>query len=275
MPQQPRQPMVSTPQESLRTLLRMRPPVTDSYVSRRRAEIHSGVDDLLPEADSPDFHLAQEELGGGFSRDAIRSSALTQLRNKLKMAEDAREHDLRKAAVPHQVQGEFDIRKEIIANQGRERQAQIGADSRVATAEAQAQAREAAANMLLQGAGGNRSVSVSGVGSVGAPPRAGGRNGGEPTDAMLKRLNEAKSAYGGIRSRAARVIGLDGGREQYTSSLKEVLDRKGLAGRANEMVRDARAEGKTAEQWIAEAAANGVDLDIHEQEYLKFMLGGQ
>ncbi len=70
---------------------RQRRPPTDPYLVRRESEIHSGLDDLIPEADSPEVRDAQNASGGAYSRDSIRSEGMTKLRQKLNL--DAREHE--------------------------------------------------------------------------------------------------------------------------------------------------------------------------------------
>ncbi len=65
-----------------------------NYLARRTADIYSGVDDMVPGADSAEVRAAQSQLGG--SRANVRESALAKVRGMLKMqqAEDQQAQSL-------------------------------------------------------------------------------------------------------------------------------------------------------------------------------------
>jgi hypothetical protein len=267
--------------DALRALIQRKSPTNltlgkDSYLNRRQNEIASGYDDLVPEASSPEFHQAQTEIGNAtgtyYSPDSLRTSVMQKLRGALGVKEIEHGQAMERELVPRRIEADVDIRKQQIASDAQVQAARVAADSRVTTAEAAARAKETAAEQLLRSAG-DRSVSVAGVGGIGRPPTVAGTRAGTPTDQMLKRYQAARTGYEGIGGRVKRFAGLDGGRRDLESTLVEILDRKGLSSRASEMVKDARADGLSADQFMAEAEQNGIRLDPHEAEYLRFMLG--
>lgn len=87
--------------DGLKALLGMRSPANlsggDPYLARRRADIVSGVDDFVPDADSEDFRMAQldageKRYGGGTvsytpSRAGMREGAMSKLRQALGVQE--------------------------------------------------------------------------------------------------------------------------------------------------------------------------------------------
>lgn len=134
-----------------------------------------GYGDMLPGADSPELKIAQEQIaketGMGFSRDALRSNVLDSLRKQLGLQNIEHQQKKEQLAVGPTVGGEYDIRQQEVANRGGADVARITGDSRLNAAEATASARDASMQALLAAAaGGNRSVSVSGVGSIGREP---------------------------------------------------------------------------------------------------------
>ena len=80
--------------DNLRTLLRLRTPssfaapIDDPYLARRTSEIYGGLDDLVPDADSAEVRAVQRETGGSVSRDAIRSSGMSNLRRILALGRE-------------------------------------------------------------------------------------------------------------------------------------------------------------------------------------------
>ena len=58
-------------------------PAGASYLARRTADIYSGVDDMVPDADSVEVRAAQHQFGG--SRANIREAGLAKVRGLLKM----------------------------------------------------------------------------------------------------------------------------------------------------------------------------------------------
>src|SRR5690554_5956803 len=77
--------MVGNPLDNIRLLLSKKN--KDHYVQQRETELQSGIDDFVPEADSPEFHQAQTQLGNQtgtyYSRDSLRGDVLSRLRARL------------------------------------------------------------------------------------------------------------------------------------------------------------------------------------------------
>ncbi len=101
--------------QNLRTLAsRQTQPKLDPFVTRRSAEIHSGLADMAPEDDDLDMHLAQQEIAGrtGWapSRDAIRGSVVSKLRSALGQGAIKHQQDLEL----EERKGAFEIEKERI-----------------------------------------------------------------------------------------------------------------------------------------------------------------
>lgn len=88
--------MVGNPLDNLRLLASKR--IKDPFVQRREAEVQSGLDDLLPEVDSPELHAAQTDIGNKtgtyYSRDALRGDVLSKLRTKLGLSAIEHEQDM-------------------------------------------------------------------------------------------------------------------------------------------------------------------------------------
>lgn len=112
----------SNPLSSLQTLLRLKTPThvdanADPYVIRRRGEMASGIDDMLPEADAPGYKLQQAQDGARFGvslpRADYRSSDLSVLRQKLGLGQIAHERELEQA----DVRGQYDVAGQVAGQQ--------------------------------------------------------------------------------------------------------------------------------------------------------------
>jgi hypothetical protein len=68
------------------------------------------------------------------------------------------------------------------------------------------------------------------------------------------------------------MLGISGVDSKYQQELSNVLDRKGLLQRVSQAAETFKAAGSTAEEAIASAAENGLQLDPLEQEYLRAVL---
>ncbi len=250
----------------------------DPYVVKRRAQMATGLDDMVPNADGVRVKLAQEKLGGGFSRDAIRDDMFSELQNVLGQKEIAHQQEMEEAEVPQRIAGEFDIRKQNIASQGNERVARINADQRVSTAEANASAREASVADMLQAwreSGGNRALGVAGVGSMGAPPKAvAGVRGNVPAN-FYDAITKAEDKQSG---KLMTMLGGGGGaRDQLKSALTNYLDRSGTLQDVDDpklAAKLAGAQGNTIDERITNSGDPALQqLDVYERKYLKLKLG--
>ena len=205
------------------------------------------------------------------SRESLRDQTMSKVRQLLRMGDIEQE---RKLAGEAAEQGPATQRQQI-ASDATVRAAEIGANQRTTQAEAARQSAEERLNTLLGVIGqGNRGVSIPGVGSVGAVRTPAGAQGGTPTDAMVKRLSEARGSYGGVMGRLGRTIGLGGGREEYHQALTDVLTRQGVIG---DLQRDLEvlksAPGATLEDRVQALGGNATSLSPYEREWLTLNLG--
>ena len=95
------------PMNSLQTLLRLKSPsqvqTGDPWLARRQSEIASGMDEILPEADSPEYKFQQIEdarrTGIALPRADYRSGDMSKLRQVLGMKQREHEQNLEQEAV--------------------------------------------------------------------------------------------------------------------------------------------------------------------------------
>lgn len=271
--------------DSLRTLLRMpttsRVQDTDGFVARRRNDIVSGVDDLVPDADGADIRMAQQDAGrkgyGGISRDMIKQDTISKVKNLLGMGEIEHGREMEQDEHRERLRGEYDLRGREISNEGQRDVARTYADQRYNQALAVNESKQQQIDAMLRGAPQDRSVSVAGVGSVGAPPRQGATRTSATTvpDQMDKRYQTAKTTYDGGWNSLVRKLpgGFDGGRQGYETALTSVLERKGTLQNVLQGIKSGMAEGLSADELIQDAEANGFPLGPHEQEYIRLKVG--
>ncbi len=278
----------TSPFENLRTLVRgRRPPVTDPYVSRRQAEIESGLDDMLPEAESPDLQAAQvdefQRTGFAPSRDAIRSSGMAALRSKLKMDAAEHEQELEREAQ----KGEYALR-------GQEATGRALADRLRYSQEAIGGRQEANQAAIMQrldktiGAQGSRQEDAQAF-KVEHP------TGGSTTVPAILSTNAekaraayegARSSYGGTFGGVKRMLGTAGDEEQlrgsYESQLANVLDRKGDLEDAhavlNELGRYKGSFDERVAQYEAATQGDATAYDLSQlhpltRQYLQLKIG--
>ena len=249
--------------ESLQTLLRLRTPqhvTQDPYVAQRRSDIFSGVDDMVPDADSAEAYGAQAELaksGVNVSRDQIRNPAIAKLRQALNMKQMEHEQAMERATVPLHIKGQYDV---AAAN---------------ASASAMAD-RLALQDQLIRG---RQDISANRVDDRQAArleaQQARGSSATSPTDAMEKRLSESRSAYGGTFNKLKRnYLGMEGGRGDYLNSLTSVLTRMGTLEDLQMDLQDLRqTPGNTLDERIANLGADPSTLHPYEREWLELQLG--
>ena len=85
--------------QRLRSMSNVAPEGGSDYLARRTSDIHSGMDEMIPDADSADFKMAQAEiqknLGIGVSRDELRRTPMALLRQKFGLNQQANDAKLR------------------------------------------------------------------------------------------------------------------------------------------------------------------------------------
>lgn len=253
---------------ALATLLRLREPSNLTNRSQHELDIITGADDLGPS----DLELQgiQEQTtlrtpGGytaNFSREKIRDSAMQTLKRKLALGAIEHQQQMEKTLAPKRIEGQFQV-------EAAERSAKAAADRLQAQQDAIAERQRVTQEGLDRRLAEQERIGDERVAMRPAP----GSRGGTPTEGMVKRLREAQSNYGGTVNSFFRRFGADGGRTAYSQALTDVLDRKGTLRGLSQAVAEAKAQGMTAEQALADAAANGVQLDPYEQEFVKLTLG--
>lgn len=119
-------------QNSLRALLGLRTPshvqTGDPWMARRQSEIASGVDEWIPDADSPEYKYEQMEQGArtgvSLPRADARSADMSRLRQVLGLAQRKHEQELEQEhlkgqyGVAGQVAGQEAAMDRLIASQG-------------------------------------------------------------------------------------------------------------------------------------------------------------
>ena len=266
---------VGTSTDNLRTLLRMRPPVTDPYVRRRQTEIDSGYDDMVPDADSVDAHLAQTdtfaETGWAPSRDSIRSSGLQKLRTTLRL--DDRKHG--QVMEREKQRGDFDLKKEEVsakslADRLRYTQESIGGRQ---------DANQAAIMDRL-----NKTIAAQGARQEDAQqhrtehPTSSARQPLVPAQ-LYQQADKARSSYEGVMSSVGRKLGLDGGAANYEQSLTNILDRKGELEDAQAVLNGLTRYKGSLDERIAAAQSDDTfefdlsQLDPYTRQYLSLKIG--
>jgi hypothetical protein len=145
--------MPQNPLDSLRTLLRVNTPqrvqTEDPWLARRQGEIASGLDEFIPDADSPDYKFAQIEDGAKYGvslpRADYRSSDMSRLKQVLGFKQMDNEAEIAKSVIGQQA-----AMDRILAAQGAQTQRtemqQSGSNAR---SEADRAAREAALEARL------------------------------------------------------------------------------------------------------------------------------
>lgn len=111
----------TNPMEGLQTLLRLRTPqnvtASDPWMAKRTDEITSGLDDWLPDADSPEYKYDQMEKGAHYGvslpRADARSADMSRLRQVLGMKEQQHRQNLEQQTV----KGEYDIAGQVAGQQ--------------------------------------------------------------------------------------------------------------------------------------------------------------
>ncbi len=141
------------PMESLQTLMRMKSPsqvqTGDPWLARRQGEIASGLDEFLPDADSPDYKMQQIEdaqrTGVSMPRADYRSGHLAQLRQMLGLKEMEQSHELQKSVLGQQAQ----MDRILAAQQAQTGRTAMQQEGQSARGEADRAAREAALEQRL------------------------------------------------------------------------------------------------------------------------------
>jgi hypothetical protein len=269
----------ANPMESLRTMLRM-PSITNvSSLSDRGLDIAQGLGDYEP--DETELMSAQNELGGTVSREALRKGAMQHIKRRLADASTAQQYKLQQEGA----QGQRELAKQRLANEGSSNVARIQTEGKAAQAEAAANAKQAALDALLQGVGNSgRSVSVPGVGSIGAErPAPGQSRNAQPTDAQMKRLNSTRGNFQGFSPLSSAYEWFtgkpSGERTAYGSELEGILQRAGSMTDMNEMLGMlAQYPGSIDQKMAAAQADENFDFDLsqlspYEREYMQFKLG--
>ena len=226
------------------------------WMAKRRAEIYSGMDDMLPDGDSPEYKAAQIRFGNEgipVSRDSMRTSDMSKLRQRLNLQRIEHEQELEQGAQ----KGQFEIDK---ARQ----EAEAYAD-RLGLQEDSWMRRDAA----RQGALDQRTQFVQGQVSE----RAGNRQTtGAPTEGMEKRLAESRKGPGPL---ARFIPGRQAAsREAHERNLVSVLTRMGsLRGLQADLGTLQGTEGASLDERITNAGGDPSELHPYEREWLELQLG--
>jgi len=261
------------PLQSLRSLMGLQSVSNVGNLSDRGLDVAAGIDQYEP--DEQELKAAQMQTGGSVSREDIRKSAMGNVRQKL--AERAQQQQRQDQLLAQQE--ESARQKQMLVNEGNANVARITGDSRVNQAESAANAKQAALDAMLKAlGGGDRSMSVSGVGSVGAPPRNTGATAAQNVpEGMDKRLQDARSKTQGFHPLdflQRKMGGTPAADTQYDAALTSVLTRMGvledLQGDASTL---ANTPGATLDERIAAAGGDASSLHPYEREWLSRKLG--
>jgi hypothetical protein len=245
----------------------------DNYVSRRQTEIDTGLDDMVEDVDSPDAFAAQQEsferTGFAPARADLRSSVLTKLRNTLKVKTQEHQRVMERERQKAEIEAASQERQNAYQTD-RFNQQQDRMDQRQATQIEAGDSRQERLFRQQQGLLDDRQQFQES-----RPPQV---RGGNPTDAMLKRYEESRTALNnpGPMSRLGRMLGVSDDtaqRQAYEASLSDILVRSGKFDTVNEVVRAAAENGDDADGVLAELEAAGIALDPYEREYLTLKLG--
>lgn len=259
-----------SPQQFTDTLRRLRPPTTDPYVTRRTDEIYSGLDDMIPEAGSADIRQLQDESGGRYSRDSIRSGAMGNLRQLLKRGQIEHGQVMEREGQ----RGQFQL-------EGQDRAAKIAADRFDATTEASD--RRTAASQEGQ----DRRLALQIAAASGRQKDAQDFKVNNPTATqaavpgqMYDAINKAEAARSGWAQPLKRLIwGKTSEDNQYEQTLANYLDRKGELEDAQAVLsRLGRYQGSLDERIAASQADPNFEYDLstldpYTRKYLALKLG--
>lgn len=256
-------------------------------MTNRALDVVSGDDWMEPsETELLDMQDAEgvgtrTSRGGDYttvrSRDSLRDSGMQTLKRTLGLAEIEAANEAEVEMAPERLRGQNQLRERQLANQGAERVARIGADQRVQVAEANAAAKEDALSRLLQGAPNDRSVSVSGVGSVGAPRTAANRPAPPVQQGLYDAVTKARQArdssmFAPIQRKMGMTPSVD---TAYEQALTNVIHRMGNMDDAQSVA--AALQGYPGDIKAKMAAAQAdpnfefdlTQLDPYTQQYLE------
>lgn len=145
--------MPQNPMDSLQTLLRLRTPqnatTQDPWLARRQGEIASGLDEFVPDADSPDYKFAQIEDGARYGvslpRADYRSSDMSKLKQMLGIRRMDHEAEIAKSVLGQRAQ----MDRILAAQEGQTYRTQMQQEGSNARSEADRAAREEALEARL------------------------------------------------------------------------------------------------------------------------------
>lgn len=145
--------MAQNPMDSLRTLLRVQTPqrvqTEDPWLARRQGEIASGLDEFIPDADSPEYKYQQMEQGARYGVSLPRADARSADMSRLKQVLGFKQLE-NEAEIAKSVLGSQAAMDRVLAAQGgqnyRTEMQQQGSNAR---SEADRAAREAALEARL------------------------------------------------------------------------------------------------------------------------------
>jgi len=274
--------MVHDP-NALRALLGMQAlsnqatPGVDPFVAKRRAQIYSGEDALAnSEVEQRRAQMAEPTLG--LSREQYRDDAMNKLKKTLGMQQIQAQQELALKMAPEQLKGEYDLRGREMSNEGQLNVAKTYAQQREETAAANNAARaQAQQEMFMQHqADPNRSMTVAGVGSIGAAPRQATPPNTTVPAPLYKAVDEAKAAYESYANNPlGRTLFGASRNNNYSSALTNLLDKKGTLQEVEEVFGILRGvDGATIEEKIANSGDPAMQaLDPYERQYLQLKLG--
>jgi hypothetical protein len=292
---------------ALRTLLRLGSPsnlpgTQDPYAAKRMAQTALGEDELAPsdfllkqaqveQARVPEDFDPQSTLHGpvnslrhapvrkpaspgmfitSHSRDEMRDAGIGLLKQKLGL--QAAEHgmEMERETAKARVEGEYDLRGRELSNEGQMNVARTYADQRAETAQNNLAAREAAYEemRLAAEADPNRSVSRSGVGSIGAArqdPAAKGPSAGVRTQIARERAALAKAVSEAEPYAISKMFGRTNPRQAELEMFDTTL------AYADKILREY--PGMSAEEALAEMGQSPDPNELGQIQKFMLMLG--
>lgn len=242
---------------------------SDPYLSRRTEEITSGIDDMVSDADSAELREAQGKVGGGFSRDAIRTSAMGDLRQRLKLDAAKQAYELDK----ENAKGAWGVREQEAAGRAAGDRLRYTQDSQNARSEANQAAIMARLDKTI-GAQGARQEDQQ---TFKAEQKASGPAPSAVPLGMYDAVTKAEQAL--PRNPVTKMLFGKGANATYESALTNYLDRKGELSDAQAVAQSLTKYQGSLEDRIAAAQADPAfkydlsGLDPYTRKYLGLKIG--
>lgn len=240
---------------------------TNPRFARRRADIYSGIDDLVPGADSAEAKIAQVDVqrqhGIGVSRDALREGPMALLRQKLKFAQQENDAALNKA----HVEGQYGVREQEAAGRA--------AADRLAYTQDQINSRSEANHAAVMSRLDKQLESRSGLQEDRQQfevehPNAG--SGPTVPAPLYKALTDAEGQLPG--NPLSKMLWGKSREQAVMSALEAILDRQGVLPALQQDLAVLSKFSGTLDERIAQAGANPAGLSPYERKWLERRLAG-